>query len=297
MEMIREIVRRYLPAPLLALLRATRRPAGAAAAAQPPEWSVVVEGWAENDPRGQGWLHDSIVAASVARWPLFMRTVEGAGPLGVDREAHDISDQNRVAHGLITAFSYVLARAAHHKDDLSVLDWGGGLGNYSRIARAALPDMNFRYTVHDLPPFCEEGRKLFPKVAFEPDKAVVLDRRYDVVFASSSVQYLRIWRDEVARIARCADSWLFITRLAFVRSVPSFVVVQRPQAYGYRTEYLSWIFNRGEFVRHIEGCGFVLEQEFLVEEQPVIAGAAEQCEERGLLFRRQPIKGADLAVS
>ena len=286
--MLRRLAREYLPEWLAAVLRAVR--AGVRGrgqqAAKPPEWSVVPEGWAADDTRGQGWLHESIIAANVARIPTFLRTIEGAGLLGVDRNATAVSEQNRVAHGLITAFSYVLARAARGKDEIAVLDWGGGLGNYSQIARAALPEMRFLYTVHDLPPFCAAGRDVFPDVVFNADRERVLARKYDVVFASSSIQYLRDWRNDIARIARSADPWLYVTRLAMVRSVPTFVVVQRPHAYGYDTEYLSWIFNRDEFIAHIGSCGLVPEREFLVEERPLIAGAAEQCEERGILFRR-----------
>jgi putative methyltransferase (TIGR04325 family) len=282
---LRRLIGKFCPSPLRSVLRKVTS-AGEAPANSVPEWAVVPEGWAENDTRGEGWLHESIVAANVARWPSFMRTIEGPGPLGVDRETTEISYQNRVTHTLINAFSYVLARAAYHKEEIAVLDWGGGLGNYSKIARAALPEITIRYTVHDLPPFCAAGQKLLPEVRFEADRQVALGKPYDVVFASSSFQYLRDWRSRIAEIAARAQPWLFVTRLALVRSAPSFVVVQRPHAYGYHTEYLSWIFNRAEFIACCGDCGFLLEREFLIDERPIISGAPEQCEERGLLFRR-----------
>jgi hypothetical protein len=65
------------------------------------------------------------------------------------------------------------------------------------------------------------------------------------------------------------------------------VVVQRPHACGYHTEYLGWFLNRDEFLSAAAGCGLGLRREFLIDERPPVPGAPEQAEYRGFLF--QPV--------
>ena len=48
---------------------------------------------------------------------------------------------------------------------------------------------------------------------------------------------------------------LLVTRLPLVDSHPSFVVIQRAQAYGYATEYIGWVFNRSELLEEATASG------------------------------------------
>jgi putative methyltransferase (TIGR04325 family) len=279
----KEILKWLLPPFATEALRRLRR--WTDAPRQPPEWQYIAEHWPAVDPRSEGWLHDSIASTQQAKWPEFHRRLQGTSPLGVAHEARIATSFDHSAHNTTISFAYVLARAAHGRETLSVLDWGGGLGHYALIARAVLPEVAFDYTVHDLPANCAAGRQLLPEVQFSADEGATFDRGYDLVFASSSLQYARDWGELLGKLARAAGRWLYLTRLPTVSAAPSFVVVQRPKVYGYDTEYLSWVFNRGELLRHARSSGMVLAREFLVDESPELAGAPEQCEGRGLLFR------------
>ena len=63
--------------------------------------------------------------------------------------------------------------------------------------------------------------------------------------------------------------------------MPSFVVVKRPDAYGYETEYLGWMVGRADLRAAADRAGLVLEREF------VAAGAPERpAHFRSFLFRR-----------
>jgi putative methyltransferase (TIGR04325 family) len=277
---------RPVPAVPPTLGAAPTAPVAAPILVRQPEWEYVPEGWRDADPRAAGWLHDSIVATQRAKWADVVRSFAGPGPLGIAHEAREITPHNYSAHNLTMSFAYVLARAARQAERLAVLDWGGGLGHYALVARAVLPEVAVDYVVHDLPGLCTAGRELLPSVAFSDDEAATFARQYDLVFASSSLQYARDWRLQMAKLASAARHWLFLTRLPTVATAPSFVVVQRPKAYGYDTEYISWMFNRGEMLAHAASCGLRLEREFLVDESPAVAGAPERSDGRGLLFRR-----------
>lgn len=251
------------------------------------EWSYVARAWPKDDPRAGGWAHPSVVEAQTSRWADFVAAVRSSGPLGVSHEAARITSDNPSAHNAIMSVAYVLARAAGARAAASVLDWGGGLGYYAVIARAMLPAIAFDYTVKEIASVCDAGRALNPDVAFVADADSSFARRYDLVFASNAIQYEEDWRALLARFALIADRWVFLTRVPLVERAPSFVVAQRPHHVGYRTEYLSWVLNRGELLEHATSHGLALEREFLMvgERNEGVAGAPEAHDNRGFLFR------------
>jgi hypothetical protein len=55
-----------------------------------------------------------------------------------------------------------------------------------------------------------------------------------------------------------------------------------------QTEYPSWVFNRDGFLAHLTGSGATLEREFLTGGNLQYAGAPEESEEMGFVFRTSP---------
>jgi putative methyltransferase (TIGR04325 family) len=253
--------------------------------AVPPEWECVPEGFRVQDPRITGWNVESILQTQRAKWPLFLRLLEGTGPLGVDHEAPVPSHEDYSAHNTLMAYAYVLALAARNTDTLSMLDWGGGIGHYLAISRALLPEVRLAYHCKEVPLLCEGGRELLPDATFYDAEDECFRRCYDLVLASGSFHYTEDWKRLFRRLASATRSYLYITRLPVVHSVASFVVVQRPSPYGYLTEYIGWFLNREEFLNHGASLGLELVREFLIHERPLVHGAPEQCEYRGFLFR------------
>ena len=262
----------------------------APSAAAPPEWEHVPEGWARAaDPAVKGWDVDGIVEAYRRRWPSFVRAVDGPGPLGV---AHEVAEgvevprEERGAHNTVMSFGYVLARAARGHDSLSMLDWGGGPGHYRLLAEALLPDVPLEYHSKDVPKLAALGRELVPDAVFH-DGESCLDRRYELVLASGSLQYAEDWRGLLSRLAAAAAPFVYITRLPVAMRAPSFVVVQRPYAYGYHTEYLGWVVSRRELLDAAESARLRLEREFVLLDAAEVAGAPETpVQHRGFLFSR-----------
>ena len=89
------------------------------------------------------------------------------------------------------AFGYVLARAARGRERLSLLDWGGGPGHYAVLARALLPEVELEYHSRDLPALVALGRELLPRATPSTTTTRASSGRYDLVVASSSLQYSR----------------------------------------------------------------------------------------------------------
>ena len=253
----------------------------------PPEWEYVPEGWRRPT---KGWDVEAVADAQVARWPAFLRAVEANGPLGIHHEAatadHVASDDHS-AHNTVLSYGYVLARAAHGRARLSVLDWGGGIGHYFALSRALLPEVALDWCVKDVQAVAQRGREVLPQVEFTADDGV-LARRFDLVLASGSLQYAEDWRATLAALGAAAERFLYVTRLPVALEVPSFVVLQRAYAHGYDTEYLGWVLSRAELLVEARSAGLELERELLVEAWLSADGAPERpVGHRGFLFRRQ----------
>jgi putative methyltransferase (TIGR04325 family) len=253
---------------------------------EPLHWEMVAnsaDAWTAHE----GWGHRSIVETQRDKWNGFLQSAARPRPLGRSHEAASgAAPMDVAAHNTIMTFGYVLARAAHGKRGISVLDWGGGLGHYYVYARELLPEVALDYVVKDLPSLCAAGVELLPDVTFAHDESVALSRRYDLVFASSSVHYAQDHYNLIDRLCESTGGWLLITRTPMIEDHDDFVVVQRPHAYGYMTEYAGWFMNRSRLLKHMASRGFCLEREFVVGEAAHVPNAPEDAQYAGFLFRR-----------
>lgn len=240
-----------------------------------PEWEYAGSAW---PPAGEqrGWDVSSVVERQRQDLDNRTRAAATAGPLADDL----------VSHNTVMCFAYVLARAAIGRTHLSILDWGGGMGQYRVLASALLPEIDLDYACRELPRIAVAAGELMPDAAFHATDDDALGRRYDLVMASSSLQYVEDWKALLTRLAASSERWVFITRQPFVDRVPPYVTIQHPASYGYDTEYPGWVLNRGDFITFATGLGLTLRREMLTGEQPGIPRAPEQPVYRGFLFER-----------
>ena len=272
---MRGLLRRLKPRPKPAL--------AGGPAPEGPEWEYVPEGWART---AKGWDVEAVARAHRANWPDYLAAIEAPNPLGVHHEAAEVTTGDVSAQNMLLAFAYVVALAARGRDRLSVLDWGGGLGHHWALARSVVPGLELDYHVNETPAVCAQGRDVAREVTFHDDESC-LDLRYDLVVASSSLQYAEDWRTLLDRLAGVADSYLYVARVPVTLHAPSFVVLQRAHAYGYETEYLGWVLNRHEFLAYAAGAGVSAAREFLLDARFSVAGAPETpVEHRSFLFNR-----------
>jgi len=248
--------------------------------APPPEWEYVPEGWSYP---ARGWDAEAVADAYARKWPDYLAAIAAPKPLGVHHETAEVLSGDAGAHNMLVTFAYVLALAARREGRLSVLDWGGGFGHYQALSRSVLPDLVLDWHVKETPAVAARGRELNPDVTFHDDDAC-LERRYDLVVASSSLQYAEGWRALLERLAASAERYLYVARVPIAFGAPSFVVVQRPYVHGYDTEYLGWVLNRGEL---LAAAPLPLAREFLLDARFSAAGAPEDpVDHRSFLFNR-----------
>jgi putative methyltransferase (TIGR04325 family) len=256
----------------------------------------IPEGWsrARHDPtiaRGEA-NGASQLPGQLERWPAFVRAIEGSGPLGINHELSVPAGEapktdDLGSHNTLASFAYVLARAAIRKDTLSMLDWGGAIGQYYVLSKAVLPGVRIDYSCKDAAVLAAHGRTLFPEATFYEDETC-FERTYDLVLASGSLALSEDWENVLERLARATDEYLYVARLPIVFRSPSFVVLQRAYVQGSDSGSLQWALNRDEFIEAAVRSGLELTREFLSYETTDVRGAPERIDSRHFLFRKSP---------
>jgi putative methyltransferase (TIGR04325 family) len=279
---VRRLARAVTPPILVTAARQLRRLFGRG---PEREWKRLPGGWPHAATEARGWNIESVAEAYRSKLPEFRQAIDGPGPLAIATSAaSSIREATVREQNALLVFAYSLALAARRNGRVSVLDWGGGLGYFSLLSRALLPDdVEIDYHCRELPLVCSSGRELLPEVTFWEDDGC-LDRRYDLVLASNAIQYCERWSELVPRLARAASPYLLLTRVPVVFDEPSFLVLQRMHRHRFETESPCWIFNRHELLDVAGGAGVELVREFLLDADPR-SRARPQDAARSYLFR------------
>jgi putative methyltransferase (TIGR04325 family) len=254
-----------------------------------PEMTYEPRGWYIKDHGSEGWYEMSVAEAQERHWPTLVENLQGVGPLGVAHFPWSVTREDRANHNAMMTYGYVLALAARKKENISILDWGGGAGHYYLYSRALLPEVGIEYHCYDVPRLCHVGRTLTPEAQFHDSDAALVGAQFDLVVSSSALHYFEAWRDIASKLAAYTREFLYIARLQTVSRAPSFVARQKLYRAGY-TEFLSWCLNRQELVSCVEKMGLDLVREFVFGEKWSIRGAPEKVDSRGFLFRRRRMK-------
>ena len=247
------------------------------------EWEYLGPRWPTDRRELGGWDDPSVGQVMRAQWETYAQRVAGTEPLAFWPWTAGV--RSHVPHNVIMTFAYVLARTARAGDRMSVLDWGGALGHYAFLSKALLPEVTLDYTVKERPDVCAVGRELLPQVTFTASDDECFSRKYDLVMASGALQYAEDWRAVTRGLAGSTRGRLFIANLPIVHDAPTFVAVQRPQRYGLKANYVSWVIKRADFLGQMKEFGLSLEREFLAWGRTHHRNAPEDPEAFSFLFR------------
>jgi len=256
-------------------------------------WQYAPEGWQN---LGTGW-NDTIVEERYrAVWRGWLEAVSGAGPLGVDyfralrgfegSPPGSVDRELAWAHNGVMSYAYALSAATRMRTQLSIFDWGGGVGQFFQLSQALVPGVEIDYHAKDVPVLARLGREINPAVTFYADDESWVGGRFDLVSSISAFQFERDWSSLLGKLADAAAGHLFVSRLPVVESAPSFVVVQHAEAHDMQLEFCGWFLNRGEFLDTVERRGLKLRREFVLMDDTPVEGAPEQARYRGFLFER-----------
>lgn len=230
------------------------------------------DGWATRVPDPDEFWSSFLPQERAMYEELTARIRAGQSPLATQ------SDE----HVKYLTYAFGLALAARERSTMSVLDYGGNLGEYYWIGRAVVPGIELDYHCKELPGVAAAGEVLNPDVTWHTDDSC-LNRTYDMVMLCSTLECVPHWRETLRDAAAAAQRYLFIPAVSTVTTVPSFVGRQRT---GGRTHLLN-LLNRAELTTIIEDGGLQLQQEFAIGGHPMIANAPEQPRRTGWLCERR----------
>jgi len=164
-----------------------------------------------------------------------------------------------------------------------VLDYGGGLGHYYKLAKALYPDLLLDYHVKEVERMAAKGAELNPDVTWHADDRC-LESRYDLVLTTGSLPYIREWKTLIPKLLDASMRYFSLFRVPVVESGPSFVAIQRV----YGSQMLHQVLNQSELLEAVCAGDFELARELVIEDRPYIKGAPETSLVKAWLFKRSP---------
>ncbi len=178
-----------------------------------------------------------------------------------------------------------------------VLDFGGGLGPTYFTVVAALPSgpSVIAYDIVDSAANCARGSILMAQRPGCTFATVVPRRRYDIVLASSVLQYIEDWRGTLQMLASRQADHICLTRLSTTR-IGTFAALQDvrfasgPHAGVSAGQVAHWFFNLDELAALLSAAGYELMYDHFISSYADyvahFAPAEAACTLRCIVFRR-----------
>ena len=245
------------------------------------DYTYSREGWPKSNPTG--WNTPSVVEAYESDWEKFVNRAQSTGPLELKRVYSWTSESQILAQNMKMVFAYAFGRAIIGKSRLKVLDWGGRAWALLYLGKEYVPGNASRLDSLRSSIIMRIGKKLLPEIEFTSNLDDVVENKYDLVFASSVLQYCEDWRSTACILSKVTGKWLLITRHPICLTNENFVLIQQ----SYNTTYPGWVLNRGEFLGCMEKeCALILAREFSISLPLTALDVPESWEQRGFLFTR-----------
>lgn len=152
--------------------------------------------------------------------------------------------------------------ANHNKGGLSVLDYGGALGNiYFRSLKVLGSISGLNWSVVEQEKYFEAGKEYFEndKLSFYKNIDDFFNSRSaDVGLFSSSLQYLDNPYQVIQNLIKFKIKYLIIDRTPFYDGENDKVIVQKVPKNIYLGSYPMWIFSKGKFEKFLLSFGAII---------------------------------------
>lgn len=170
----------------------------------------------------------------------------------------------------LAAFQHVWL-ALGQPTTLRILDFGGALGGHFHALAAHFPWCRLQWVVCETTAVATAGSSGFTfnkpngsTLSFSDKAAEVLANGIDLVFASSSLQYLEHW-PQMLQAFRAAP-WLLLDRVPLIDHPTDLIAIQVVPASYTDTRYPGWKFTAGNWLPRLALAGFEPVLQWLVPE-------------------------------
>ncbi|MBI3515370.1 MAG: hypothetical protein HY060_15115 [Proteobacteria bacterium] len=183
-------------------------------------------------------------------------------------------------------FADTLQRAADPQGRLSVLDWGGGFGEYGAAARRFFPDLTIDWHVVEVSTVCDYGGALFADTRFHETDDVALERTFDIVLAIGALHCSVDWRGTLARLAAATRRFLILMDLPSGSNADGFTLTERPLPYMPQAVCLGGVVDDADLCRRAAQAGLTLERDLVPWQGAPLQIGPLQLTYRSFLFSR-----------
>jgi putative methyltransferase (TIGR04325 family) len=239
-QCLKNLLRRYLPAPLLARLTRSRR----------IHFSGPYSSWQVACTHATGYHVPSILERVAAA----TREVV-AGRAAFERDSVTFSEC--IPDPVIFA---ILSSAMPHSGALRILDFGGSLGSSYHQHRRFLPkESHIEWHIIEQSNYVACGQAEFQTTELRFHQTIEDACKAGpphVVLLSSVLQYLETPWQVVAAIGRLPASCWVVSRTPFHKGASDLTVVQHVPASIYRASYPAWILSETKFMDLLNANGF-----------------------------------------
>lgn len=225
---------------------------------------------------GEGY-HSEAIAAQTLNDALALRTL-----CARDRVTCDARTRQVLAAMLIPF--------AQRRDPAAfrVLDFGGGLGGlYDQVRRFVPEDLAVTWDVVETAPTAKVGAERLEtaELRFWSDLAGLAERPYDLVIASSSLQYTPAPEAAFATLGRLDAPFFLLNRLSLFPGTEDRLTVQKVLPRLYHASYPAWFLGEERWSRIFVDGGFNVHMRWQVPEDLLELDGVWR-ENQGLLLRR-----------
>lgn len=140
------------------------------------------------------------------------------------------------------------------KEQISILDFGGGLGiGYMTLAESISNDLErVLYTIVEVPEVCKCGEDLHEgKVIYTSELPEV--RKFDLIYSASALQYIENWQSLLGKFASLSPDYILLSDV-FAGSITSFVTLQNY----YESRIPHWFLNLNHLLDTLKEDGYRL---------------------------------------
>jgi putative methyltransferase (TIGR04325 family) len=144
----------------------------------------------------------------------------------------------------------IIAMMIHKKSDkrnVRILEFGGGLGiDYVVLKESISDSMNLiDYTIVENQEICSIGNSLFEKEEVKYIEELPLLKTYDIVYASSAIQYIDNWKGLLSKFSDFNPEYILLSDV-FAGPIDQFVTFQNY----YGSQIPHWFLNFEDLATH-----------------------------------------------
>lgn len=210
-----------------------------------PQWVGDFSDWNEVSRLCRGYSQQSIVDHQIRSQRKVLN-----GEAAFERDGYLFAQPE-----INFPFMSAMLMASRDRESISVLDFGGALGStyvqHSSVFKSQLQSKVY-WSIVEQPIFVKAGKNEFQSDSlkfFETIQDAAVLRAPDLIFSSSTLQYLESPEMWIKELTSLGAPYLFLDRIAFNGESKKRLTLQKVPRNIYEASYPCWFFNESDFLK------------------------------------------------